>query len=465
MALQFPMYHELHGTEPDYAQALMKGMKVGYEPARQSQELLGHMLEAKINKIKGDYTERLMQSQIAHNQALTERAKRGPVPVLSNLEKAIQGYRRIVSEYGEGSEQANYAKSYLNKISQGAQGADKFPANDKIAQLQWFRAHPKEVPEVENEDSHVPSIGFNSDNIYQPTKKPDLNKMIMDEFNNSLSNKGKSYAPSNTVKDIEALQDAKDGYVPGTSRTKPFENPGDQKNWVTSLENANKQKDEIADAMNSKRRRQALGLKQGEDYINQKGEVTTDLNEAIAKRRPFSERERKEQSGRKAFNVTYPFILKATSYYSGKGSIKKFNRDIANYDSDKNAQKRIQNYITASQLISQGIIKEDATLGGANTNQVYNKLAKSLNASDLPIKFEQLEIQFRLPSSAKLHAGLEFNTYLNKSLKAGENIPATTTEYLNGKKEGHIYNEKTKEIERVMVPSDEWDAFLESGGY
>ena len=34
---------------------------------------------------------------------------------------------------------------------------------------------------------------------------------------------------------------------------------------------------------------------------------------------------------------------------------------------------------------------------------------KSLNASDLPIKFEQLETQFRLPNSAKLNAGINFN--------------------------------------------------------
>ena len=149
----------------------------------------------------------------------------------------------------------------------------------------------------------------------------------------------------------------------------------------------------------------------------------------------------------------------------GKGSIKRFNHDISNYDNDPKARKRIVNYLTASKLISQGIIKEDATLGGANTNKVYSKLEDALNSSDIPIKFDSLNRQFRLPFKAELESGMEFQKILNQSLKAGESIPSRKVEYLSGDHVGHIYNPKTGKVDEHLVSPDDWDQFKEAGGY
>ena len=46
-----------------------------------------------------------------------------------------------------------------------------------------------------------------------------------------------------------------------------------------------------------------------------------------------------------------------------------------------------------------------------------------------------------------------------------KNIPARHTEYLNNIKVGHIYDEKTKKVNKVKVSSQDWDAFKEAGGY
>ncbi len=426
---------------PDYVSALSKGMDLGYKPANQSQDLLGKMLEAKLNSVKAKYQEPLMQAQIAHQKALADRARRGPAPVLSNLEKAIAGTQRIKEQYGEGSAEHKAAQDYVHRLASGAGGADKIPTN-KVGQLLWLQNHPENLPDIPNEESYLPSINQSEQAPYQPNKKPDLHKMLFDAL--TTQNKQGAYqGPAREAHDLERLRQ---------------EVGEDNPIYKTAVELSGLKRS-TAESMNKQRERRSTGLPPGQDYIkDQKGN-----NIAIS--RPFSEREKKEQSGRNFFNVVYPDILKATSYYSGEGSILRFNHDIEHYNTDKSAKKRIINYLAAIQLSPSTMVKENATVGGANTNQVYNRLMKSLVASDLPIDVERLETQFRLPRGAKLSAGLKFQEILNRATKAGENIPSRTTEYLSGDHVGHLYNAKTGKLEKHLVSPEEWDAFREAGGY
>lgn len=351
--------------------------------------------------------------------------------------------------------------------SKSGSAYDTFPGRrGKAANVEtWPDKNESSIPSYKEtltrpkkENTELEKMNWIWDN--KPQFRKDLKEIGFDKEKSS-----KSFAPTNTMKEIQAGIDIDSGFVPGTQKSQRFSSPEEQKQYKKAYEHVMKQKEETANAMNAGRLRKATGLKQDEDYIDSKGGVVNNVKDATAIRRPYSEREKKEQSGRRSFNVTYPFILKATSYYSGKGSIKRFNNDIANFDTDEKAQKRIINYLTATQLVSQGTIKETATLGGANTNRVYAKLEKSLNSSDVPIKLEQLEKQFRLPNSANLKSGLKFQELLNQSLKAGESLPSRTTEYLSGDHLGQMYNSKTGKIDNHLVSPDDWEAFKEAGGY
>ena len=107
---------------PDYVKALSAGTKMGNEPAQLSATLLGTHLTNALNRVKAQYAPAQAQAELAHAQALTEKAKRGPAPVLNNLEKAQAGYERAVHQFGEKSEQARDAKAYAQRIAQGSQG-------------------------------------------------------------------------------------------------------------------------------------------------------------------------------------------------------------------------------------------------------------------------------------------------------------------------------------------------------
>ena len=107
---------------PDFGEALNKGIKRGFEPRSQAEELLGNMLKNKNEGIKSKYAEDLAKATLAHQQALTEKARRGPAPVLSNLEKAIAGTQRVKEQYGENSPEYKASQSYVQRLAQGSQG-------------------------------------------------------------------------------------------------------------------------------------------------------------------------------------------------------------------------------------------------------------------------------------------------------------------------------------------------------
>lgn len=113
---------KLQGTMPDLGAAVNLGIKRSFEPRAQAEELLKNMLANKNEGIKSKYAEDLAKATVAHQQALTEKAKRGPAPVLSNLEKAIAGTQRIKATYGSDSPEAKAAENYVQRLAQGSQG-------------------------------------------------------------------------------------------------------------------------------------------------------------------------------------------------------------------------------------------------------------------------------------------------------------------------------------------------------
>lgn len=487
----------------DIGEALKQGFNLNKQfqeartmPKKLAEELLAAQLQNKINKPKADYANDITLADLEHTrsgtglQNIQTQAARTKLQQDKEFQDLLNNNKSIKKpESKQNDLNITNAKGIQNEndfsdngmpagtpgIAKSASAYDTFPGrrNKPINLESWPEKNESVIP------SYKETLKNNESNNKESekNKNPALEKMnwIWDNYpqhRKRLKDLGfdkekssKNFAPTNTMKEIQAGIDIDAGFVPGTQRTQQFSNPEEQKKYKAAYDHVMQQKEDTANAMNAGRIRRATGLKQDENYINAKGEVVDTEKEATAIRRPYSEREKKEQSGRRSFNITYPFILKSTSYYSGKGSIKRFNDDIANFDTDPKAQKRILNYITASQLVTQGIIKEDATLGGANTNQVYNRLAKSLSSSDLPIKFEQLERQFRLPNSANLKAGLKFQEILNKSLKAGESLPSRTTEYLSGDHLGQMYNPQTGKVEDHLVSPEDWEAFKEAGGY
>lgn len=107
---------------PDYVSALSRGMDLGNKPAKLSEELLGQQLTNAMNRVKAKYAEPMAQAQLSHQNALIQKALRGPAPNLSNLEKAMAGAERIKQQFGADSPQAKVADAYLQKISQGSGG-------------------------------------------------------------------------------------------------------------------------------------------------------------------------------------------------------------------------------------------------------------------------------------------------------------------------------------------------------
>ena len=228
--------------------------------------------------------------------------------------------------------------------------------------------------------------------------------------------------------------------------------------YAKALELSN-QKSQTNAALNQQRLRRAGGLKPGET------EVKNSAGEVIGISRDYSPAEKKEEKGRIYFNTSYPKILRATSYYSGQGSIERYANDVMNYKTDKKAQKRVDNYLAAIKSIGPGAVKENATIGGANTNQVYNRLISTLNSSDLPKKVDEIAKKYGLPKEAQLRAGLIFQDMLNESTDESKKIPARHIEYFGGDKKGHIYNPETKSLDSVIVSPEHWDDFTKAGGY
>lgn len=172
-------------------------------------------------------------------------------------------------------------------------------------------------------------------------------------------------------------------------------------------------------------------LKTGESYL------FDEKQQPIGVAKPMSEGEKKEAAGREFFNKVQPFVNEAQSYYSGKNSTERFENDVANYETDPAAKNRIDDLLAADSLLFSEIVKENATIGGANTNKVYERLTKSLQKSEVYPILKDLS-RFQLPAGYAKASGDIMRQKLNEATDAAQNLPAYKTFYFNKDKNGAL---------------------------
>lgn len=146
--------------------------------------------------------------------------------------------------------------------------------------------------------------------------------------------------------------------------------------------------------------------------------------------KPYTEGEKKELGGRAAFNIYQKFITDAQAPYSGQDSSSQFLDDVSTYSTDAAAKTRIDNLIAADNLLFSTTVKEEATLGGANTNQAYNRITHSLNNSEVYPLLKNIA-KYELPQGYKKASSDIFNKVLNEGSDAGAKIPAYKPYYFN----------------------------------
>lgn len=125
----FKLTGEEASGQPNYGDALRKGfqtagmaMDLGAKP----QTLASKLLEGKLANKQAQETLNNAPLQRSLLEAQIQKALRGPAPQMSNFEKAMQGYKRVVGQYGEGSPEASQFKQYLDKTAQGSNGVSIF---------------------------------------------------------------------------------------------------------------------------------------------------------------------------------------------------------------------------------------------------------------------------------------------------------------------------------------------------
>ncbi len=168
-------------------------------------------------------------------------------------------------------------------------------------------------------------------------------------------------------------------------------------------------------------------LKTGETYLYD------DNKQPIGIGKPYTEGEKKEESGRAAFNQWQKFITESQAPYSGKGATKQFENDVAKYSTDPEAKQRIDNLLASEKLLFSTTVKEEATLGGANTNQAYNRITHSLENSEIFPLLKKIA-KYQLPQGYSQFSSDIYNQQLNEGTEAGKNIPAYKPYYFKANK-------------------------------
>lgn len=169
------------------------------------------------------------------------------------------------------------------------------------------------------------------------------------------------------------------------------------------------------------------GLKKGETYLFDENKTPIGIG------KPYTEGEKKEHSGREAFNIWQKFITDAQAPYSGQGSSRQFENDLLNYTKDPEAKARVDNLLAADKLLFSTTVKEEATLGGANTNQAYNRITHSLENSEVYPILKKLA-KYQLPQGYSKASSDIFNKKVNEGTEAGQRIPAYKPYYFNKQK-------------------------------
>ena len=166
------------------------------------------------------------------------------------------------------------------------------------------------------------------------------------------------------------------------------------------------------------------GLKKGETYLFDENKTPIGIG------KPYTEAEKKEHSGREAFNIWQEFITNAQAPYSGQGASRQFENDLLNYTNDSEAKSRVDNLLAADKLLFSTTVKEEATLGGANTNQAYNRITHSLENSEIYPILKKLA-KYQLPQGYSKASSDIFKQKVNEGTEAGQKVPAYKPYYFN----------------------------------
>lgn len=219
--------------------------------------------------------------------------------------------------------------------------------------------------------------------------------------------KGKEFAPTNILKNLEALSIANKGINPSTMQS--FANEDEKNSYIDALtENT-------------------TGLKRGEHYV-----YDPETHEKIGTQRPLTVKERDEEGGRVFFNEVLPQIQKGTYDFAGKGSIKRLDKYASEYSTNPEAREKIINLILADKLMASGTIKEAATLGGGRTNQTFNTLRKTLSSEDIPEIIKKYQLGTKIPQEAFNEAQNRFLSIINNATqKSAASVPAMRTNYFH----------------------------------
>ena len=434
--------------------------KVSPEESSPWNNLLSNAMKNYETLTKSKYLEPNLQEALLKSKQYNEMYK-------PNVQSQIGLRGAQAGHLGAQTEGLNISNPYLARQLQQEQEKRQFELNHPFAKatdmagqvqaLQWGKSHPNEYgeqatnnPNMDEEDQrnadnerlrkemdeqeNIQNIKQGQNSLQEQIKseldpkklkekvKPpqqDINKALEDYIIKKSQTAGKQYAPSNTVKDLQALKMAESGIDPTTGM--PYESKASQKRDIDSLTE------------------KVTGLKKGSHYI-----YDPDTHEEIGRERPLTQSETKIETGRAFFNEVYPKVYKGINQYMGKDSIKKLHSNAKNYGKDEEATRSIDDLILGEMLMSAATVNEAATLGAGKTNQTFTQLKKSLAKSDIPSKLEQYEKSFVIPNEAFMKASVRFQKILNSATENSLNsVPPTKIEYHHPEK----YNNK-KESEK-----------------
>jgi len=237
----------------------------------------------------------------------------------------------------------------------------------------------------------------------QQTNNFDINKSIQDAFRKVAQGKNQQFAPSNLGKLQQEASKAQAGINPFTNQN--FESDQEKEEFLAPY------------------REKLSGLKQGEHYV-----YDPETHEKVGVQRPYTAKEREDESGRHFFNEVFPTINNGFKDFIGKDSVKHFIHYADNYGKDPIATRKIDDLLLAEKLTTSGIVKEAATLGAGKTNMTYRNLLKSFPGSDIPHLIERYGKELKLPTDAFVKAGVRFNHMLNQATEKSINsVPAVKT--------------------------------------
>ena len=140
----------------------------------------------------------------------------------------------------------------------------------------------------------------------------------------------------------------------------------------------------------------------------------------------------------------------------------KFESDLMNYATDEAARNRINNFLASEKLLFSSAVKENATLGGANTNKVYDRLLKSLQSSEVYPILKDLA-KYQLPQGYAVDVGNIFQQKLNEATLKAKNMPAYKVSYFNTNADKERNLQLSKKLDKKTFKSaSEMKAYYQS---